>query len=64
MEIATVNASSLPVKLIVECCWGYLSSIFAYFKPFAGLKYTTDPDWSKKFFKPMKICPLTFFCFD
>ena len=28
---------------------------FAYFKPFPGLKRTTDPDWPKKFVKPMNI---------
>ena len=28
---------------------------FVYFKPFLGLKYTTGPDWSKKFVKPMNI---------
>ena len=34
---------------------GYHSLIFAYFNPFAGLKYTAGPDWSKKFVKPINI---------
>ena len=33
----------------------YRSLAFAYFKPFAGLKYAASPDWSKKFVKPMNI---------
>ena len=33
----------------------YRSLTFAYFKPFPGLKYTTNPDWSNKFVKPMNV---------
>ena len=33
----------------------YCSLTFAYFKPFLGLKYAADPDWLKKFVKPMNI---------
>ena len=29
--------------------WSYCLLTFAYVKPFPGLKYTADPDWSKKF---------------
>ena len=50
-----MNASLLPAKLLVECCWSYRSLTFAYFKPFLGLKCTAGLDWSKKFFKPMNM---------
>ena len=47
--------SSLPAKSTIECWWSYLLLIFAYFKPFVGLKYTAGPDWSKKLFKPINL---------
>ena len=33
----------------------YCLLTFVYFKPFPGLKYTANPDGSKKFVKPMNI---------
>ena len=33
----------------------YRSLIFAYFKPFPGLKDTASPGWSNKFVEPMNI---------
>ena len=39
----------------IECWWSYRSWTFAYFKLFPWRKYTADPDWSKKFVKPMNI---------
>ena len=41
------NASLLPGKPILALMGSYRLLIFAYFKPFPGLKYMAGPDWSK-----------------
>ena len=50
MEIATWKN-----VMIMERRWSYRSLRFACLKPFAGLKYTAIPAWSKKFLKQINI---------
>ena len=45
-------ASEADRRALMESCH---SLTFAYIKSFPGQKYTSGPDWSKKFVKPMNI---------
>ena len=69
-EIVTwTDESSLPAKSVVGRWWSYCLLIFAYFKPFPGLKFTADPDrskvlytdWLRVFLHQWKISFDTFF---